>query len=51
MLLVLIVLAAPALFVAQAQRADRPPSGPGPQGQGVTLLPDGWRIEPSAPRR
>jgi len=35
------------LLVAATTAAAGPPSNPGPQGGGVTLLPNGWRIAPA----
>src|SRR6266545_4946868 len=35
------------LLVAATTAAAGPPSNPGPQGGGITLLPNGWRIAPA----
>ena len=46
-LLVTFGLLVAASLVPVAQRGPAPPARPGPQGDGSTLLPNGWRIAPT----
>ncbi len=46
-LLVTFALCVGGALVPLAQQAPRPPRWPGYQGNGVTLLPNGWRIAPA----
>ena len=46
-MLVMFALCVGAAITPLAQQAARPPRWPGYQGNGVTLLPNGWRISPA----
>lgn len=41
------LLATTSALVTVAQRGPAPPRYPGYQGQGITLLPNGWKISPA----
>ncbi len=46
-LMAVLILLNVVLVVPLARQAGRPPEWPGIKGQGITLLPNGWRIAPA----
>jgi YVTN family beta-propeller protein len=44
---IFLLLTVATVFDLRGQRKPAPPVWPGPQGRGVTLLPNGWKIAPA----